>query len=161
MSYIQNYVEIKITGEKPQKFINICLRRRLAVWRLTRVSEHEFTLFLLAGDFKKNVRSAARKSHVKVKILKKKGLIYTLRRYRARKTLLILSVLLAALFCMMSSMVWSIRIEGGDAADRGDEIQILSAVGIICVCGKNLEITEINDEYISIKGCIDRIAYKD
>ena len=43
----------------------------------------------------------------------------------------------------------------------GDEIQILSAVGIICVCGKNLEITEINDEYISIKGCIDRIAYKD
>lgn len=30
MSYIQNYVEIKITGEKPQKFINICLRRRLA-----------------------------------------------------------------------------------------------------------------------------------
>ena len=37
----------------------------------------------------------------------------------------------------------------------GDEIQILSAVGIICVCGK------INDEYISIKGCIDRIAYKD
>ena len=53
MSYIQNYVEIKITGEKPQKFINICLRRRLAVWRLTRVSEHEFTLFLLAGDLKK------------------------------------------------------------------------------------------------------------
>ena len=43
----------------------------------------------------------------------------------------------------------------------GDEIQILSAVGIICVCGKNLEITEINDEYISIKGRIDRIAYKD
>lgn len=118
MSYIQNYVEIKITGEQPQKFINICLRRRLAVWRLTRISDHEFTLFLLAGDFKKNVRSAARKSHVKVKILKKNGLIYTLRRYRARKTLLILSVLLAALFCMMSSMVWSIRIEGGDAADR-------------------------------------------
>lgn len=71
MSYIQNYVEIKITGEQPQKFINICLRRRLAVWRLTRISDHEFTLFLLAGDFKKNVRSAARKSHVKVKILKK------------------------------------------------------------------------------------------
>ena len=52
MSYIQNYVEIKITGEKPQKFINICLRRRLAVWRLTRVSEHEFTLFMLGLDFK-------------------------------------------------------------------------------------------------------------
>lgn len=41
-----------------------------------------------------------------------------------------------------------------------NEIEIFSAVGIICVGGKNLEITEINDEYISIKGCIERIAYK-
>ncbi len=42
----------------------------------------------------------------------------------------------------------------------GGEIEIFSAVGIISVCGKELEITEINDEYISIKGSIDRIAYK-
>ena len=40
------------------------------------------------------------------------------------------------------------------------EIDIFSAVGIICVCGTDLEITEINDEYISIKGNIERIAYK-
>ena len=65
MSYIQNYVEIKIIGERPQKFINICLRRRLAIWKLERVSAREFTLCMLAGDFKKNVRSAARKSHIK------------------------------------------------------------------------------------------------
>lgn len=41
-----------------------------------------------------------------------------------------------------------------------DQIEIFSSVGIICVCGKDLEITEINDEYISIKGSIERIAYK-
>ena len=75
MSYIQNYVEIKIIGERPQKFINICLRRRLAIWKLERVSDREFTLCMLAGDFKKNVRSAARKSHIKVKILKKNGML--------------------------------------------------------------------------------------
>lgn len=130
MSYIQNYVEIKITGEQPQKFINICLRRRLAVWNLTRVSDREFTLFLLAGDFKKNVRSAARKSHVKVEILQKKGVVYSLRRYSARKTLLILSVLLAALFYLMSSMVWNIRIEGADAASRLKTQLLMNEFGV-------------------------------
>ncbi len=130
MSYIQNYVEIKITGQQPQKFINICLRRRLAVWNLIRVSDQEFTFCMLAGDFKKNVRSAARKSRVKVKITKKEGILYSLRRYRARKTLLIVSVLLMSLFYMMSSMVWNIRIEGGDAASRLRTQSLMDEFGV-------------------------------
>ena len=77
LSYIQNYVQIRITGERPQKFINICLRRRIAVWDLTRVSEKEFTMCLLADDFRKNIRSAAAKSGVKVQIIAKKGILYT------------------------------------------------------------------------------------
>lgn len=40
------------------------------------------------------------------------------------------------------------------------EISVYSTVGTICVGGKGLEILEINDEYISIKGSIERIAYQ-
>ena len=130
MSYIQNYVEIKIIGERPQKFINICLRRRLAIWKLERVSDREFTLCMLAGDFKKNVRSAARKSHIKVKILKKNGMLYSLRRYRSRKTLFIVSLLLTALFYMMSSIVWNIQIEGADAFSRLQTQSLLNELGV-------------------------------
>lgn len=40
------------------------------------------------------------------------------------------------------------------------EIDIYSDAGIVCVGGSDLAITEINDEYISIKGNINSIAYK-
>lgn len=39
-------------------------------------------------------------------------------------------------------------------------VQIFSVAGIICVCGKDLEITEITDEYLCIKGTIEGISYK-
>lgn len=118
ISYLQGSVNIRITGERPQKFINICLRRRIAVWNLTRVSDREYTFNMYAGDFKKHVRTIARKSHVRVKIRKKDGALYSFRRYRGRKTLAVLLLLLCAAFYMTTSMVWDIRIEGGDAASR-------------------------------------------
>ena len=39
-------------------------------------------------------------------------------------------------------------------------IEIFSIAGIICVCGKELEILEITDEYLCIKGIIEGISYK-
>ena len=130
LSYIQNYVQIKITGERPQKFINICLRRRIAVWDLTRVSEKEFTMCLLADDFCKNIRSAAAKSDVKVHIISKKGLLYTLRKYKSRKILAILALLLCALFVLATSTVWDINVYGADEISRQKTLNLLSDLGI-------------------------------
>lgn len=39
-------------------------------------------------------------------------------------------------------------------------IEVFSVAGIICICGKQLEVAEINDEYLCIKGVIESIAYK-
>lgn len=130
LSYIQNYVQIKITGLRPQKFINICLRRRLAVWDLTRVSENEFTMCLLADDFRKNIRSAAAKSGVQVHILEKKGILYTLRKYKSRKILAVLSLLLCVLFVIISSAVWDINVYGADSVSRQNTLNLLSDLGV-------------------------------
>lgn len=40
-----------------------------------------------------------------------------------------------------------------------NEIDIHSDAGILRVCGSELAITEISDEYISVKGNIDSISY--
>lgn len=39
-------------------------------------------------------------------------------------------------------------------------VEIFSVAGIICVAGRQLEIVEINDEYLCIKGVIEAIYYK-
>lgn len=130
LSYIQNYVKIKITGQRPQKFINICIRRKIAVWELTQISEQEFTMCMLASEYLKNVHSTALKAGVRVKVLKKEGLIYTLRRYKTRKALMILSVLLCGLFAFMSSLVWNISVEGADPLSVRNTQVLASELGI-------------------------------
>ena len=39
-------------------------------------------------------------------------------------------------------------------------IEIFSDVGVICIGGRHLEITENSDEYISVKGELEKIAYE-
>lgn len=130
LSYIQNYVKIKISGERPQKFINICIRRRIAIWELTRITENEYTMCMFASDFLKNIRAVAMKSGVKAEIIKKTGLRYTIRSYKSRKALLVLSLLMCALLALMSSMVWNITIEGADPASQQKTRMIASELGI-------------------------------
>lgn len=130
LSYIQSYVKIKITGPRPQKFINICLRRRIAIWQLTQNSEQEFTMCMLASEYLKNVRSAAAKADVKVSVIKKNGLRYTLRRYKSRKLLMILSIFLCASFALLSSMVWNITVEGADSISRQKTETLVTSLGI-------------------------------
>ena len=130
LNYIQNYVEIKITGERPQKFINICLRRRIAVWKLTRVSDTEFTMCMLSSEYVKNIRSAAAKAGVKVKIIKKEGILYTFRKYKARKALALLPLLLCAVFVLISSTLWNITVEGADYGAQQNTLKLVSELGI-------------------------------
>ena len=130
LSYVQNYVKIKITGARPQKFINICLRRRIAIWELTQISENEFTMCMLVSEYLRNVRSAAAKAGVKVCVLEKEGLRYTLRRYKSRKAFVIISILLCALFVVASSMVWNITIEGADAVSRQNTKALVASLGV-------------------------------
>ncbi len=130
LSYIQNYVKIKISGPRPQKFINICLRRRIAIWELTQISENEFTMCMLASEYLKNVRSAAAKADVKVRVLQKEGIRYTLRRYKSRKVFAVISVLLCVLFVIISSMVWNITVEGADAASRQNTQVLVESLGV-------------------------------
>lgn len=130
LSYVQNYVRIKISGPRPQKFINICLRRRIAIWELTQISENEFTMCMLASEYLKNVRSAAAKAGVKVRVLQKEGIRYTLRRYKSRKVFAVISVLLCVLFVIASSMVWNITVEGADAVSRQKTQVLVESLGV-------------------------------
>lgn len=139
-NYMHNFVKIKITGYKPQKFINICLRRRIKIWELTQINENEFTLCMSVKDFKRNIKSAARKSGVKVKILSKKGLVFKIKKYKNRKLLLCIFGILCLLFIYLSSAVWEIKVVGADADSRQQTIRLIEDMGI----KKGSLITHIN-----------------
>lgn len=129
-NYLQNYVKIKISGYKPQRFINICLRRRLKIWELTQINEEEFTLCISVKDFKKNVRSIAKKSGIKVKVLNRYGVSFKIKKYKHRKILMFLLMGLFLVFIYLNSIVWNISVEGADATTRQSISNIVEEIGI-------------------------------
>lgn len=130
VSYLHNYVKIRITGIRPHKFINICMKRKLAVWDLERVSDKEFVMCMFADEFKKNVRSAASKTGVKVSIIGRYGILYDIRKYKKRKVFAAAVILLTVLFIILNSMTWHIQIDGATPAIRLQTNQFMREIGI-------------------------------
>lgn len=114
---ISSFVEIRLEGSGREQFLNICLRRKIDVWNLKITKERTF-LCMSVKAFKKNIRSIARKTGVKVKIIKKGGLPVKLKRYRQRIPLGVYVLLAVAGLMYCSSFIWSVNVRGGTEDDR-------------------------------------------
>ena len=107
---LKKYIKIEFCGHSPERFINLCRQKQIAIWSLES-DTIKYSCCIYAKDFKK-LKAFARKSKVKIKIVEKHGLSFVLFRYRKRKWFL-LGIMLA--FCMMFSLsrfIWNIEIEG-------------------------------------------------
>lgn len=106
----RRYIKIRFFGHSPERFLNLCRQKQIAIWDLESNSD-TYSCCMHAKDFKK-MKALARKTKVKLKIIEKHGLSFFLFRYRKRR-LFFLGMLLA--FCVvifLSRFIWDIEIRG-------------------------------------------------
>ena len=106
----RKYIKIRFFGHSPERFLNLCRQKQIAIWDLESNSD-TYSCCMHAKDFKK-MKALARKTKVKLKIIEKHGLSFFLFRYRKRR-LFFLGMLLA--FCVvifLSRFIWDIEIRG-------------------------------------------------
>ncbi len=126
----KGYLVLVVTGPKPEKFINICIRRNIAVWGVERIAEGTFRVCVRVKDFRKNLRPVVRKAGCRVRIEAKKGALFVLRRYAKRKVLVGGGIALCILAVLLSSLLWSVEIEGGTELDRMRTMSLLEGMGV-------------------------------
>ncbi len=126
--FLRGYVIIRIYGKGAERFLNICVRRGINVWNtLPRENGIEMTVSL--NDFFR-IRSVARKCRVKVKVIGKRGLIYTARSYRKRYVFLA-SVITAVILCALSTrFIWLVEINGVENSDINGIVETLDRMGV-------------------------------
>ncbi len=126
--FLFGYVIIRIYGRGAERFLNICLRRGMDVWDVfPRKNGIEMKLSV---DAFKRIRPVAFKCGVRVKMLEKRGLVFTARRYGKRYALFV-SILLAVTLCFVSSQfIWLVEINGAEKSDIDDIIASLDSVGV-------------------------------
>ena len=113
LGILLGYVRIQVEGHYVERFINICISRKIFIWNLKR--EKGVKLFLNIGinDFKK-ISKIAKKANCKIKIVRKRGIPFLLHRYKKRKIFVVFLLVISLLIFISSRYIWNIEVSVED-----------------------------------------------
>ncbi len=126
--YLFGYVNLKISGNFPERILNLCAQNKIVVWDIFR-SRDSVKISVMVRDFKK-FHKIRGKSGVKVKILKKKGLPFKIQRYKLRIGVVAGFAFFFILLKFLSLFVWDIEIIGNKTTPDEEIIKECSKLGI-------------------------------
>lgn len=110
-NYIMGYVIILVEGNSIEKFINICVQKRILIWDIQKAGPASARMKMALKHFRK-VRAPARAARCRVSLVSKVGLPFLLRRYRKRKTFILGAFVCLILFNILISFIWIVEIDG-------------------------------------------------
>ncbi len=125
LSYILGYVTVEIEGYFVERFINICNNQKIFLWNLKRKYSTIIQINIEINDFKK-IKQIAKKTKCRVKIKKKKGLPFTLRKYKKRKIFVIFFAFIIITIITLSNFIWNIEITGNERISKEEILNELA-----------------------------------
>jgi len=129
INYILGYVNIEIEGFNIERFINICISKRIFLWNINRKKSSVMTVSIGVEDFKK-IKEIARKSNCKFKINAKKGMPFIFNRYKKRKIFLIMLLIVILFMYILSNFIWNIELEGIENINTDEIYKTLEKNGL-------------------------------
>ncbi len=107
---LQGFLVVRLTGYSPERFLNLCNSRGIPIWGLEyQDGGYEFCMTL---DGFLQIRPLVRKSQVRLRIKKRVGLPFFMRKNRNRAGFGAGVLLFFLLLYGMSLFIWDIQVEG-------------------------------------------------
>jgi len=128
-NWLSGYVNITIEGLYIERFINICISKRIFLWNSER--EKSTILYTNIGilDFKQ-IHQIARKTNCRIHIRKRKGLPFIFKRYKKRKLFFISLIFIIGIIFLSSQFVWNIEIRGNEKVSKEEIVVELEKGGL-------------------------------
>lgn len=123
LNYIFGYVYIEAYGEKKERFINLCRKRQVSIWKVRDVTDG-YGFYMYAKDFKL-LKEITKKARIRVKIKERYGLPFFLFRYRKRKAFLLGIITAFVIVYIMSLFIWDISVDGNYTYTKYEIIRFL------------------------------------
>lgn len=108
--HILGFLEIQVEGTRLERFVNLAVSNGIYVWDVRR-RDGVLRLKMGLGAFRR-VRPVARKAGCRVRIIRKRGWPFLLRRLVRRRVLLFGGAAVALCAYMLSSYVWFVQVRG-------------------------------------------------
>jgi len=136
LNYIIGFVNIKVESYFLERFINICISKKIFLWNIKRKKSSILYANISVKDYKR-LKQITRKTKSKVKIENKKGLPFLLYKYRKRKIFLGFFILIFIGLIATSNFIWNIEITGNTKTDKEEIMQVLNDNGLKIGVRKN------------------------
>lgn len=136
LNYIIGYVNIKVESYFLERFINICISKKIFLWNIKRKKSSLLYASISIRDYKK-LKQIAKKTKSRIKIESKKGLPFVLHRYRKRKIFLGLLILVIIGLIITSNFIWNIEVQGNINISEEQIIDELKNQGLKIGTNKN------------------------
>ena len=128
LRFCRGYVTFTAKGRFPERLLNLAAGRGINLWNPQPVAGG-ITGAMSVSDYKR-VRPLARRSKCVLRIEKKRGVPFFLRRCRGRAGIPVGAVLGALLIVFLSQFIWSLRIVGADNLSETKVRECLAENGI-------------------------------
>lgn len=153
---LKGAVTVRAEGFFTERFINLCAAENILLWGIKKESENVIFANIYAKDFKK-IKSAAKKTKSKVKIIKKTGAPFAAHRYKKRRLAVFGAVLLIFGVYFYSTHLMGIDISGNEATETEEIFAVLKEFGIYK--GARLDSIDRKKVQNSIMTRLDTVAW--
>ena len=118
------YICVCIKGRQVNRFLNLCSRNGISLWRITYDVEQTLHANMRLKDFY-DLKPYLRKTKTKIRILSKKGFPFWCHRHPRLKWFLCITVCIMCIGLYSLSYVWNIEIIGNDFVSTQDIMECL------------------------------------
>lgn len=127
--FAKGYVIINVSGIGIERFLYICAKRNIVLFNMGVRTDEGVTLCMSISDFKR-IKPAVRKSGAQVRIKKRCGLPFFIKRFRKRYVLFFGFVVIAAAMFASSLFIWSVEINSPGGAVPADLPEAIRNSGV-------------------------------
>ena len=156
IQYLSGYVDIVIEGYYIEKFINICNNEHIELWNIKRKNAIKLHASVEIKNFKL-LRKICKKTKCKIKIEKKAGLPFVIKKYKKRKVFIIILIIIILTIITLSNFIWNIEIEGNINIPEEELVALASRYGLSL--GQWKEKVDVKDVINKIRLERDDIAW--
>lgn len=125
----KGYVEIVAEGYFLERFLNLCLVENILLLNVSKIDEKTFQAKISIKSFKA-IRPIAFKTRTKIKIRKKCGLPFILKKYKKRRGVFFGFLIFCLSAFFLSTHIIGITVEGNEKISREEIIASLNSYGV-------------------------------
>ena len=143
---IFGYVEIKAENGFPERFVNTCTAEGIPLWDMKKIGNTICAKTTVRGF--RAIRSPAKKSSMRVRMIKKHGLPFSLSRFSRRTGLIIGTALAALTLAFLSGHIWIIDADISDPVLAEKVIAAYEDAGLYVGASKRMNLSGIRTDVL-------------